>query len=103
RVVLWTRVTPSAGGAITLDCVVATDTALANVVSQTSVTTDASRDYTVKNNVTGLQPNTTYYYRFSVAGTHSPIGRTRTMPAGTATRLRMAVGSCAATAMGFCK
>ena len=101
RVVLWTRVTPSAGGAITLDCVVATDTALANVVSQTSVTTDASRDYTVKNDVTGLQPNTTYYYRFSVAGTHSPIGRTRTMPAGTATRLRMAVVSCADIAMGF--
>jgi alkaline phosphatase D len=101
RVILWTRVTPATAGAVTLDCVVATDTALANIVSQTSVTTDATRDYTVKNDVTGLQPNTTYYYRFSLAGTHSPIGRTRTMPAGAASRLRMAVVSCADIAMGF--
>ena len=53
RVVLWTRVTPSTARAVDLDCVVATDTALASIVSQTSVTTDATRDYTVKIDVAG--------------------------------------------------
>jgi len=65
------------------------------------MTTDAARDYTVKIDVAGLQPNTTYYYRFSIAGAQSPIGRTRTLPSGTATRLRIAVVSCASLAHGF--
>ena len=59
RVILWTRVTPDSASTVTVDCVVATDTALANVVVRTSLSTDASHDYTVKTDVTGLQPNTT--------------------------------------------
>jgi alkaline phosphatase D len=50
--------------------------------------------------VTGLSPGTTYYYRFTVGGISSPIGRTRTL-AITATRLRMAVASCSSLAEGF--
>ena len=101
RVILWTRVTPESAGTVTVDCVVATDVALANVVVSTSVSTDASRDYTVKTDVTGLQPNTTYYYRFTAMGASSPIGRTRTIPSGSATRLRIAVVSCANLAHGY--
>ncbi len=101
RVILWTRVTPAAVGSVAVDCVVASDSSLANIVTGTSTTTDATRDYTVNVDVAGLQPNTTYYYRFSIAGAQSPVGRTRTLPVGTATRLRMAVVSCASLAHGF--
>jgi alkaline phosphatase D len=100
RVILWTRVTPSSAGTVAVTCVVATDTALANVVTTLSLSTDATRDYTVKVDVTGLTPATTYYYRFSVGATASPIGRTRTLPTDT-TRLRMAVASCSSLAEGF--
>ena len=101
RVILWTRVTPAAAGSVAVDCVVASDSSLANIVTGTSTTTDATRDYTVNVDVAGLQPNTTYYYRISIAGAQSPVGRTRTLPVGTATRLRMAVVSCASLAHGF--
>ena len=82
RVILWTRVTPAAAGSVAVDCVVASDSSLANIVTGTSTTTDATRDYTVNVDVAGLQPNTTYYYRFSIAGAQSPVGRTRTLPGG---------------------
>ncbi len=45
-----------------------------------SVITSAARDHTVKVDVDGLAPNTTYYYRFSSNRTMSEIGRTRTAP-----------------------
>ena len=101
RVILWTRVTPAAAGTVSLECVVATDVSFSNVVVRLSLATDATVDYTVKTDVTGLQPSTTYYYRFTSAGTTSPIGRTRTLPAGTATRLRLAVVSCSNLAQGY--
>jgi alkaline phosphatase D len=101
RVILWTRVTPDSTAAVSVECVVATDPALANVVVRQTFATDASIDYTVKTDVSGLQPATTYYYRFAVAGTSSPIGRTRTLPAGTATRLRLVVVSCSNLAKGY--
>ena len=47
---------------------VATDTLFANVVNSGTVSTDSSLDYTVKVDVTGLQPNSWYYYRFSNNG-----------------------------------
>ncbi|WP_088284750.1 alkaline phosphatase [Ideonella sp. A 288] len=101
RVILWTRVTPPTGAPVALDCVVATDTALSRVVARLSLATDASRDHTVKVDVAGLQPDTTYYYRFTADGVASPIGRTRTLPVGTASRMRIAVVSCSNFADGF--
>ena len=101
RVILWTRVTPAAGGTVSLDCVVATDATFSDVVVRRTLSTDVTVDYTVKTDVTGLQPATTYYYRFSSAGATSPIGRTRTLPARTATRLRLAVLSCSNLAQGY--
>jgi len=104
RVILWTRVTSATAGPVTVDCVIATDVSLTNVVSRPSASTDASRDYTVKLDVAGLLPGTTYYYRFSAAGATSPLGRTRTLPAAgsaAAARMRMAVVSCANLAAGF--
>lgn len=110
-VVLWTRVTPVAsatpgsgkGPRATVSWVVATDAALRRVVTKGSVVTSAATDHTVKVDVTGLAPSTTYYYAFTYRGTRSPVGTTRTAPAATATptRLRLGVVSCANYQAGY--
>jgi alkaline phosphatase D len=101
RVILWTRVTPStAQPAVAVRYVVARDPALADIVVSGTVRTTAVRDYTVKIDATGLAPATTYYYRFEADGQASPIGRTRTLPAGDTESLRLAVVSCSNFAAG---
>ena len=55
RVILWTRITPSTAGPVAVECVVATDPAVSQIVARVNVTTDAGRDYTVKIDVAGLQ------------------------------------------------
>ena len=53
--------------------------------------------------VTGLEPDRWYYYRFIAGGEVSPIGRTRTFPPiGTpADRLRFAFASCQHYGQGY--
>jgi alkaline phosphatase D len=102
RVILWTRVTPPVPkAAVTVDYVIAVDPALSNVLYRGTTKTNASRDYTVKIDALRLQPATTYYYRFMAEGASSPVGRTRTLPVGTASHLRMAVVSCSNFAYGY--
>ena len=48
----------------------------------------------------GLEPGTTYFYRFRALGEDSPTGRTRTLPDAT-DQLRMAMVSCAKFNAGF--
>jgi len=102
RVILWTRVSPAAGrGAVTVSYVVATDPGLTQVVQRGVAKTNPGRDFTIKVDPTGLRPGTTYYYRFTVDGQNSPIGRTRTLPAGATPRVRLAVVSCSNHAFGY--
>jgi len=54
----------------------------------------------VKVDAAGLAAGRTYYFRFSAAGAHSPVGHTRTLPA-TAAELRLAVMSCSNSPAGF--
>lgn len=97
-----TRITPSTAlAAITVGYVVATDPALAHVVVRGSTKTNPARDNTVKVDALGLQPNKTYYYQFSALGNASPVGRTKTLPQGSTTSLRMAVVSCSNFAYGY--
>ena len=103
RVILWTRVTPAepASSALqSVDWLVAADPALTQVVASGRTRTGAWRDHTVKVDVAGLAPATTYYYRFASGGESSPVGRTRTLPAGPAGHLRVAVMSCSNHAAG---
>ena len=51
------------------------------MVARGTVTTGPERDHTVKVDVGGLEPATTYWYRFSAGDDVSPVGRTRTAPA----------------------
>lgn len=100
RVMLWTRVTVS-GSTAQVRYVMARDPALARVVARGEVATGAARDFTVKVDVTGLEPGTTYYYRFESADGQSPIGRTRTLPSAGVSRIRLGVVSCSNLPFGY--
>jgi alkaline phosphatase D len=102
RVILWTRVTPrNPRTVLVVRYEVATDPALRRIVARGSVRTGAWRDHTVKVDAVGLQSSTTYYYRFHTEYASSPVGRTRTLPVGVTTRLRLAVVSCSNHAAGY--
>jgi alkaline phosphatase D len=103
RVVIWTRVTPEEMDAtVDVSWKVATDPLLEQVVQSGNFTTDASRDYTVKVDVTGLEPGNTYYYGFSAFGANSLTGRTKTTPTGElATHLKFGVVSCSNYQAGY--
>jgi alkaline phosphatase D len=104
RVVLWTRVTPAgaaAAGPVSVRWRLAEDDRLTRVVAQGTVAARPERDFTVKVDAAGLRPGTTYYYAFDTAGEQSPVGRTRTLPARGASRLRLAVVSCADFEKGY--
>jgi alkaline phosphatase D len=104
RVIIWTRVTPDTthnGGPILVSWKMATDTSMQNIVASGSTLTDASKDYTVKVDVTGLQPSKFYFYEFTALGKNSVVGRTRTAPSGDADSVRFAVVSCANFEAGF--
>jgi alkaline phosphatase D len=101
RVIIWTRVSNSSASEVPVEWVMAADTALQNVVAAGSTVARRTADYTVKVDVTGLAPATTYYYRFTTGGVASPIGRTRTLPTGSVDRLRIGVLSCASLSQGY--
>lgn len=112
-ILLWTRVTPSPGalpgsgtGADTpVIWEISEDKAFTRVAARGTAVARAASDHTVKADVRGLRPATTYWFRFSAPpggtdggqGTVSPVGRTRTAPAAGATvpGIRFGVVSCA--------
>lgn len=60
------------------------------------------RDHIAKLVVDGLKPGRTYQYQFVAPdGSKSPIGRTKTLPAGKVKRYRMAVFSCSNLPFGW--
>ena len=79
----------------------ATDTGFSNVVQSGDMTTQFDRDWTVKVDVTGLNQNSWYYYRFEQNGDYSIVGRTRTAPSGAVDSLRFAVASCSDYVEGY--
>ena len=100
RVVLWSRVggydgTPE----VRYEVALAPD--FSQVVRHGTVSTHAGRDFTLKVDVGGLAPGRVYYYRFSVDGEFSTIGRTKTLPADDAVAARFAVVSCSNYPAGF--
>ncbi|AEV87274.1 alkaline phosphatase [Actinoplanes sp. SE50] len=110
-ILLWTRVTPTPesvpasglGPQVDVDWQVATDAGFATVVRSGTVSTGPDRDHTVKADISGLSPATTYWYRFGLGGEWSPVGRTMTAPAATdaIARLRAGVVSCANWEAGY--
>jgi alkaline phosphatase D len=109
-VVLWTRVTPTdeaapgsgLGPATTVEWAVGTDPQLHRVVARGRSTATVETDHTVHVDVRGLRPDTTYWYRFGALGEHSPVGRTRTLPAaGESADVRLGVVTCSELEWGY--
>lgn len=103
RVILWTRITPSTVNSDTIYVKwrIATDTAMTNIVNSGNTKTTQLRDYTVKVDATGLQPDKFYYYDFNALGKNSIRGRTKTAPVGDIDSLRFAVMSCSRYEEGY--
>ncbi|HMN45862.1 MAG TPA: alkaline phosphatase D family protein [Povalibacter sp.] len=100
---LWTRYVPSANvDDVRVEVEVATDADFTRVVAGGSGRTGAYRDWTVKLTVDGLQPRTTYWYRFIAPdGGKSPVGRTKTLPVGEVDRFGLGVFSCSNLPLGW--
>ncbi len=100
-VILWTRLSVEQAGSVEAFFEVALDPEFEQRVAADWIpATDQSRDYTIKLDVEGLEPATTYYYRFHAQGRVSPIGRTRTAPSGPTDVLRFALCTCASFGHG---
>ncbi len=81
---------------------VATDEEFTNLVGDpVTTTTTAEQDHTVKIDFEGLEAGTVYYYRFRSNGVTSPTGRTKTLPQGDVSSVKLAVFSCASYASGY--
>ncbi|MFI8964557.1 alkaline phosphatase D family protein [Streptomyces sp. NPDC053493] len=110
-VLLWTRVTPTPdavpgsgkGPDVTVGWELAEDRSFARTVASGTAVATAASDHTVKADVRGLRPATSYFFRFTAGGTVSATGRTRTAPAvdAAAPGVRFGVVSCANWEAGY--
>ncbi|MCU1358129.1 MAG: hypothetical protein JWM89_3547 [Acidimicrobiales bacterium] len=100
RVMIWTHVSGEDDD-VPVDWTVARDPALADVVATGTGLAEAARDHTVHVDVAGLDPAATYFYGFEALGHRSPVGRTKTLPAGHVDRARFAMVSCAKFNAGY--
>jgi len=101
RVILWTRVTPEVQGLVQVFWEVSRDSRFTDIVTSGSGITSAEVDYTVKVDVEGLQPGSSYYYRFVTGENISPRGMTRTLPQGPVDSASFAVVSCSNYPAGY--
>jgi alkaline phosphatase D len=108
--VLWTRLAPRPldpdGGMLTakaaVDWEVAEDDRFAKVVQKGRATAAIELGYSVHVDVTGLQPDRWYWYRFRSGEATSPVGMLRTTPAaGAVVPLAFAFMSCQKYDDGF--
>jgi alkaline phosphatase D len=101
-IVLWTRLAPKPleGGGLPPEVFgvryeVAADEEFRQIVRRGAIEALPEEVHTVHAEIGGLQPATTYWYRFKWGTADSPIGRTRTAPAAGATAaMRFAYASC---------
>lgn len=106
-VILWTRATPEADAppeaVVEVGFEVAADPSFQRIVRSGTAATTARRDHTVKIEAAALKPDTLYWYRFKVSDKVSEVGRTRTLPATTASpdKLKLAVFSCSSWDFGY--
>ena len=105
RVILWTRLatapavdvpSESPDGEVEVAFDVATDEAFEDLVASDVAVARPALAHSVHVDVTGLQPDTWYFYRFRAGDQTSPVGRTRTFPAEDSQpeRFRFVFASC---------
>ena len=104
RVILWTRVLAQDSADtrdVPLRWEVASDANFAAVVSSGNATARAASDFCVKVDAAGLQPGTRYWYRFKAYAATSTAGRTKTLPTGNVSQVKLAVFSCSNYPTGY--
>ncbi len=103
RVILWTRLNPplTSVPSFKVRWEIAHTPEFSDRIAEGETLASADRDFTVKVDVGGLQPATTYYYRFLSDFGPSPSGRTRTLPDSGSDELRIAFVSCANYGAGY--
>ena len=102
QVILWTHARyQNSTDPVALTYQVATDVAFTNVVCTGKTTALEAASFTAKVDATGLLPATDYYYRFKSSVWTSPIGRTRTLPTGNVSEVKLAVLTCSSYAHGY--
>lgn len=98
----WTRFVPTGGDNARVRLEVSEGEDFVHLANGGETVTGPWRDHTVKITVAGLKPGTDYFYRFvSPTGGFSPIGRTKTLPAGDARQWKAAVFSCSNLPYGY--
>ena len=105
---LWTRLAPhplEEGGmpdtSVEVEWQVAEDEKFSRIVARGAERAMSELAHSVHAEVRGLQPDRVYWYRFRAGTAVSPVGRTRTAPAGHKARLRFAFASCQQYEQGF--
>lgn len=102
KVIIWTRATPlKTMESIDVNYEVSTTDDFKNVVHNGVYKTNADQDYTVKIDLQNLSAGTIYYYRFKSGGLSSDIGKTKTLPVGSVSQVKMAIFSCANYPNGY--
>ncbi|MEJ7891903.1 MAG: alkaline phosphatase D family protein [Solirubrobacteraceae bacterium] len=98
---LWSRLEDVEGPAL-VRLEVAEDRGFRRVVDRRVQSTAPGRDWTLKAQVTGLDPDREYFYRFETRDAESAVGRLRTLPArGSQRPLRIGFWTCQAFTQGY--
>ncbi len=101
-VIIWTKLEPEVPIPLNITWEVSTTADMSQVVQEGFLATDADKAWTVKVDVSGLNPNTYYYYRFKdTSDNYSIVGRTKTAPDGMVDQLNFATTSCTSIYSGF--
>ena len=101
KVIIWTRVTTQYHKTVSVQWEVSITEDFSKIDHSGIMSTDSTRDYTVKVDVSGLSPATKYYYRFISSGKTSPIGRTKTLPSVTPSLIVLGIVSCSNYEFGY--
>jgi len=99
RVIIWTYISTRETKPI-VAWEISTDSAFKKIDHAGTSTTNAENDFTLKIDVQGLKPGTTYFYRFMYENGYSETGRTHTVSIHPA-QLRFAVISCSNYEAGY--
>lgn len=100
KIIIWSRIETNKNKDVRWQ--IATDSSFQNFIQDGSAKAVSDHDYTIKIDVDGLQPGTTYYYRFQSSDGHfSRIGKAMTLPDDTCSHFKLAVVSCSSIWAGF--
>jgi len=102
RVILWTHAKTSTDASIDLTWQMAADASFTTVLFSGKTTAPRITGFTAKADAIGLSAGTEYYYRFLAPNNSvSAVGRTRTLPAGNVSEVKLAVFSCSDYPAGY--